>query len=169
MAPSTAKSYTIFILGGSWERCPRPHASHLRAYSVTVLSALLPCDTPACPAGGPLRILSSSFGSGPSCRPSASSLSIRFRKAVRSALYNEPVDEGESEFSYFSILLSRSASSSLRRSFSISRSIILLARPASSSAIFFCEFLYSVVTFTSSLRRSDTSDGLTKARESRDQ
>ena len=116
----------------------------------------------------PLRILFPSFDSGSSCCPSASYLSIRFRKAARSALYNESLEEWESEFSYFSSLLSRSARSSLRRSISISRSVILLVNTVSLSGLFFCKFLFSVTTIAISLRRSDTSDDIMKTCESRD-
>ena len=73
-------------------------------------------------------------------------------------MYSEPVEEEASEFSYVSILLSRAASSSLRRSFSNSKSVFFLVSVASISEIFFCRFLFSATTFTSSLRRSAISD-----------
>ena len=47
--PSSAKSYTVFISGGAWERCLHPHALHLHICGVAVLSALLPCETSVCP------------------------------------------------------------------------------------------------------------------------
>ena len=138
--------------------------------------AHMQCDRPFCLVAmrdarvscrRPLWILSPSFDSGPSCCPSASSLSISFRKAARSALYSESLEEGESEFSYFSSLLSRSARSSLRRSISISKSVIFLVNAVSLSEIFFYKFLFSMTTIASSLRRSDTSDDLMKTCESR--
>ena len=68
----------------------------------------------------------------------------------------------------FSSLLPRSASSNLRRSFSISKSVIFLVSTASIFEIFFYRFLFSVTTIASSLRRSDISDELMKICESRD-
>ena len=49
---SSAKSYTVFINGGTWEMCLHPHALHLYICGVTALSALLPCETPVCSAAG---------------------------------------------------------------------------------------------------------------------
>ena len=49
---SSAKSYTVFINGGTWEMCLHPHALHLYICGVIALSALLPCETPVCSAAG---------------------------------------------------------------------------------------------------------------------
>ena len=49
---SPAKSYTVFINGGTWEMCLHPHALHLYICGVIALSALLPCETPVCSAAG---------------------------------------------------------------------------------------------------------------------
>ncbi len=172
-------------MDGIRTRCPRPHFSHLHTGRLSVLSALFLCEAPACPAGGPLRVLSPAPSPSDSGPPSDSdfspslgplpsdsilaSMSIRFLNAVRSELYNEYVDEDMLGFSYLRSLLRYPAFSRVRRSFSISNSVTFLVSSAFVLYIVFLNFSNSVTTLASSLRRSDISDLLTWVRGFRDQ